>query len=605
MMRTRHLKSTTNYFIVILMVAFAAGQTAVAQTFPECKVEFSSAVFIPTGTPTLHFSFTLPSSVPVAGNRFFLNGAQEKYTYGGGDSFSISLAEAGVTQSGSIQLNPFLYPCDYFRFLKCDVPTGVIPAAYTEASGDVDVSGLTANGDAFPLLTYSEVLGTKKTHRINANGSVDDFDSCNPQVSIDFSFSIPSPLADIQLSAQNLTSGATTEVKTLSAPVTASIPLGARFTLSLQRGGPPPEPIMANFTLGTASLINAQQDPSLYPSAALLEFKTTSSETTKTFQAVHLGTQTVVMTPDDSALPRQSVTVSVVKPSTLGTTHQTITVGSDSFNLDAKIVEWADKRGIPPQLIKGIMDRETGFAPKDWRYEPLTTDWDNFSPLGRNRRSLAQYAPYRMEYDPQHARGVLLTDSEDVHPRSVFYSNFATKFHFTDGQQFVSAYDIVSENDQWQNWTAILKNQKKLALLKTVLLQQQTLAWPANTTLASSYGLMQVMFEESFENYGYAGINGQRRPYYLFDVPLNVAAGAGSIPVGSGLYVYKYRWENNFNVTGEYAPPYDNAAKLDDDYQNGLMGYNGDHCTTMTCYGPDTMERTKKYKPIASTSIFP
>ncbi|MGH7488852.1 MAG: hypothetical protein ACREMY_25105, partial [bacterium] len=269
------------------------------------------------------------------------------------------------------------------------------------------------------------------------------------------------------------------------------------------------------------------------------------------------------------------------------------------------IVEWADKRGIPPQLIKGIIDRETDslYTPKEWRYEPLTTDWDIFSPLGQNQRSLTKYAPYRMEYDATHGRGGLLVDSEDVHPRSSLYSNFAARIPFTDGERLVTAYAIVSENDSWQNWTANLQNRAKRRLLTNDM--QGTLSWPANTTLASSYGLMQVLFEESFENNGYVGLSGQRRPYYLFDVPSNVSAGAGSIPVGSGVYVVWYQWENNFNVTGDYSPQYDTPARLDEDYESGLMGYNGSHCSTANCYGPDTMRRITHYPPIPETPIFP
>jgi len=425
---------------------------------------------------------------------------------------------------------------------------------------------------------------------------------------------------EYQVRAQNITSGGAAETHGTGTPMTATIPLGARFTLSLQHVGPSPTSIMSNFALGPAALTNAQVDPVLYPSSALLQFNAAASDDTKTFQAMHLGTQNVVITPDDGAIPRATVTVKVVKPAALGTTHQTVSDGTASFNLDTKIVEWADKRGIPPQLIKGIIDRESAslFTPREWRYEPLTTDWDNFAPpcpalgLGssvcHNERARERYVPYRMEYDASHPRGVLLIDSQDVHPRSFFFSDFMNKVRFADSQQLVSVYEIVSENESWQNWIKILGNQKKKALLGASQIQS-TLSWPANTTLASSYGLMQVLFEESFENYGYAGIQGQRRPYYLFDVPANVAAGGGSVPVGSGHYVFKYRWENGFNDKQEFAPAYDTPAALDDDYQNGLMGYNGDFCQTITaqkqCYGPDTMNRIKKYPPIAATSIFP
>ena len=406
-------------------------------------------------------------------------------------------------------------------------------------------------------------------------------------------------------------------IPTPTTPVTGTVPLGPRFTPSCHRAGPTPTSIVANFGIGSAGLTNAQADPALYPSSALLEFKAASSEDTKTFQAVHLGTQTVVITPDDPSITRAVVTVNVVKPAKLGTTHQTVTQGTNSFDLDAKITEWADKRGVPPQLIKGIIDRESDsrFTPLEWRYEPLTTDWDDFAPpcpgygLGafvcQDGRSLQQYVPYRMEYDSSHPRGTLLVDAEDVHPRSVFYSDSAQRIKIADSAQLVTAYAIVSENESWQNWIKILRSQSKHVLLDDPTIIQTALSWPANTTLASSYGLMQVLFGESFDNYGYVGIGGQRRPYYLFDVPTNVAGGGGSIPVGTGVYVFKYRKRNRFDKKREFSPQYDTPAELDSHYLKGLMAYNGETCLRSDCYGPDTVSRIQNYLPVPSSTIFP
>jgi hypothetical protein len=432
------------------------------------------------------------------------------------------------------------------------------------------------------------------------------------------SINVPSVVKpEFQIRAQNVTSGGAAEIHTTTTPIAATVPLGARFTLSLQHAGPTPTSIVANFGIGLAGLTNAQADPALYPSSALLEFKAASSEDTKTFQAVHLGTQTVVITPDDSSLTRVVVAVKVVRPAKLGTTHQTVTLGSNSFDLDAKIIEWADKRGIPPQLIKGIMDRESAskFRPLEWRYEPLTTDWDDFAPpcpafgLGvfvcQDGRSLQQFVPYRMEYDSAHPRGALLIDAEDVHPRSAFYSDFAQRIKIADSAQLVTAYAIVSENESWQNWIKILRSQSKHVLLDDPTMIQTALSWPANTTLASSYGLMQVLFAESFDNYGYVGIGGQRRPYYLFDVPTNVAGGGGSIPVGTGVYVFKYRKTNRFDKKRQFSPAYDTPAELDAHYLKGLMAYNGETCLRSDCYGPDTVSRIQNYLPVASSTIFP
>lgn len=423
----------------------------------------------------------------------------------------------------------------------------------------------------------------------------------------------PAPGAEYAISA-HLTNPLTLPEQK-KAPASATVPLGSRFVLGMQRVGSPNQAIVANFTMGNATLASAQSDPTLYPASALLEFNPEPSETTKIFQAVHLGTQAVVITPDDSSIPKQVVTVTVVKPASVGTTHSTVTVGNDSFDLDAKVIEWADKRGIPPYLIKGIIDRETGatFNAFEWRYEPLTTDWDEFSgasrgpdlAAGQNGRALPRYAPYRLEYDDDHPRGTLLVDSEDVHPRHVFYSDSTTKTHFADEEQLVSAYAIVSQNEFWQHWIAILGNVKKKAYVKKD--PKTALSWTADTTLASSYGLMQVLFSESFDNYNYPGISGQLRPYYLFDTPTNVTQGAGSLQVGSGVYVSKYRFQNGYDDTGEFSPQYKTPETLDDEYKSGLFGYNGEFCDFITaqhqCYGPDTMNRSKKYLPVPATNV--
>ena len=217
-------------------------------------------------------------------------------------------------------------------------------------------------------------------------------------VTLELTVLTPQPVSDFQISVKNITSNATAEVKPLANPLTANIPLGARFTVSLEHISSPGAAIIANYGLGTATLQNAQIDPALYPSAVLLEFNTTViSEQTKTFQAVHLGTQTIVITPDDGSAA-QSITVKVAKPKTLGTTHQTVTVGGVPFDLDAKIVEWADRRGVPPQTVKGIMDKETlpPFNPNTWRYEPLVWDHDNFAPRpeGNDERTNDLYQLY-------------------------------------------------------------------------------------------------------------------------------------------------------------------------------------------------------------------
>jgi hypothetical protein len=530
-------------------------------------------------------------------------------------SVSLSITPASCTSRAVLHITydvPTGYNGEYFVTLFIDsVVNGELFHSASlirlDAGGTVDIEEGVSKTEYWPFEPYwTDMPGEVLRVRPYAPLACSPFGIGLPGASV--SEPVPSSTCvpkqpEISFQVQNTNTSAAPESKDATTHPTAKIPLGTRFSLSLLKDS---HAVLANFDLGTAALSAPQVDPALYPSAALLEFGARSPELTKMFQAVHLGTQTIVVTPLSSSVRTQYLTIEVVRPASLGTTHHTITTANRTIDLDAKIVEWADKRGIPPQLIKGIMDRETGsaFTPMEWRYEPLTTDWDGFSPLGQGRRSLARYEPYRMEYDANHLRGPLLIDGEDVHPRAIYYSDFAQRVHFADADQFVTAYQIVSENESWQNWIKILRNKAKRAMLVPAAIQG-TLAWPANTTLASSYGLMQVMFEESFDNYGYAGVGGQRRPYYLFDTANNVAAGAGSIPVGTGVYVFKYRWENNFNATGDFSPQYDAPANLDDDYQNGLMGYNGEFCLEPACYGPDTMRRIGKYQPIAAGAIFP
>ena len=95
-----------------------------------------------------------------------------------------------------------------------------------------------------------------------------------------------------------------------------------------------------------------------------------------------------------SAPPDKEASIEIVvkKPGNLGTTYRkSKNVIDDEINIDDTCMVYAGKYGVPPQLIKGQMDQESGkydfggtigkgFAPS-YRYEPYTIQFWNWTAL--------------------------------------------------------------------------------------------------------------------------------------------------------------------------------------------------------------------------------
>jgi hypothetical protein len=247
--------------------------------------------------------------------------------------------------------------------------------------------------------------------------------------------------------------------------------------------------------------------------------------------------------------------------------------------------------------MKAIMYNESApsFNAKTWRYEPLSTDWEEFSPNGANKRQDAAYVRYRMEYDAAHARGLSLIDSQDVHPRSVFYRDRFTRAPIGDSEQMVTAYTLYLNNDFWQHWLSYVTAAKKKLIQHD---PQAVLDWSAQTTLAASYGLMQVLYEES-HTYGWQGIAGETRPYYLFDIPANIPDG-GSVQTGTAVFATKFLYGNYNKVD------FKNSDEFDDALKHGFSCYNSCSPKTrpITKYGTNAFGNIGLCMPSEDISIF-
>jgi hypothetical protein len=198
----------------------------------------------------------------------------------------------------------------------------------------------------------------------------------------------------------------------------AQVPLGLELSLTLLNKG---LPVSAKYTLGAAT-IKSLAAKTLYPNNAVLEYDRTATSVSKIFRAVHLGTQTLTINPataSSPALKPVQVTIGVFDPGELG----------DDLNAyDVAFVNFGHARGIPPQVIKGLVKQEGTFNPFEWRYEPISpTTGDRYI---QNVLSQEPYVHYVMATatDPQgdslldlNAGLAKYATDDDVSPRKNYH----------------------------------------------------------------------------------------------------------------------------------------------------------------------------------------
>jgi hypothetical protein len=93
------------------------------------------------------------------------------------------------------------------------------------------------------------------------------------------------------------------------------------------------------------------------------------------------------------------------------------------------------------------------------------------------------------------------------------------------------------------------------ARVRALLADPAEVDFTAQTTIAASYGLMQVMYTTAIRPMGWTGLKvtpacdpTDCNPRYLFDIPANLQLGGGSIEIASSL-LRKGFIENNRGVS--------------------------------------------------------
>jgi hypothetical protein len=161
----------------------------------------------------------------------------------------------------------------------------------------------------------------------------------------------------------------------------------------------------------------------------------------------------------------------------------------------------------------------------------------------------------------------------------------------------VSALEIYRLNEAIQHWNRWSDTNRLRRLERDPTL----LDFTAQTTIASSYGLLQIMYETAVEAMAWTGVNGARNPSYLLDTPTNIEAGGGSMELGSGYLTSVFSRANpqvdlavpNFTTTADFRRAFTKAFNY----------YN--HDGTTGDYGTDVViNRAPSFLPRTATPIF-
>ena len=368
---------------------------------------------------------------------------------------------------------------------------------------------------------------------------------------------------------------------------TANIPLGAIFFIQLVNNK---IPVNSSFSLGSSTIYPTITEPTLFKNNVVIPFETNSSPSAfKLFQAIHFGNVVITITPTDKNIKKVQLNIKVNNPASLGATHKEI---------DNILVNLGHRRGIPPHMLKGQVERESSFTPTAYRYEPLSVDLAYIS-TGQNLRTTNPYALYRLETSDNLAQGSDILD-EDISPRSIYYilrDNIRRAIENMD--KFVSALEIYNENDASKKWSNYSP-----ARAKAIQENPDIINFTAQTPLAASFGYLQILYSTADKPMWWTGnVNGDRNPSLLFDTEYNVQNGNGSLILGTGYLrrIFVKPANPNLDINN---PIFSSTSAIDEVFKRAFNYYNHGNISDDYSYGSSVMSSSKKYLPVSSGAIF-
>jgi len=160
--------------------------------------------------------------------------------------------------------------------------------------------------------------------------------------------------------------------------------------------------------------------------------------------------------------------------------------------------------------------------------------------------------------------------------------------------RYVSVDDLFQYNNEKLGWGKYAKNPARVASV-----QNGTVDFSAQLSLAASYGLLQVMYAKAIEekwtgNIASCGPTDPKDPDNLFDTSCNLANGGGSLGIGTRIT------EKNFAAKSGVTPSLTNEPGLDTGFLNAYQMYN----PKKDGYGNTVIANTQRFEPKPTGTIF-
>jgi len=345
-----------------------------------------------------------------------------------------------------------------------------------------------------------------------------------------------------------------------------------------------------------------------------------------------------------------SVKLKVVKPKTIGAKKdKLIDVKGNEYNLDELIIKYAGLNGVPPQIIKGIIEKESGFT-NAMRWEPFFEIRYNIHKKDKNG-NFTYWAMTKSRYTIKSENDIgeptIPTDHSKINNNKNLYPQKYWGYQGTIWDLFYKNCKEVNpsaENDLYPNsgvskWPIRLRAKWKSEYLKYYNIKFNEIGEendflfvseaefeaisnfarenannstknefddgilndPAQTRISSSYGLMQVLYTSAtaFLNYPkdyYTNTTSETAihlPEYLNEKDISLKYGAEGISYYVDQEINYKKDKKNKNWT----------AGFERTFEIGLYGYNhgfyknkNDRYTHKK-YGYDVLKRAQKYLP--------